>query len=82
MKFKFFVDNEVAFQCNINSSRCIGHNNNGQRCKRRVCMATPYCFSHLPEYLHLKVKPSTIPNAGKGLFAFDKTKNENENEIV
>jgi hypothetical protein len=45
-------------------------------------MATPYCFSHLPEYLHLKVKPSTIPNAGKGLFAFDKTKNENENEIV
>ena len=67
MKFKFFINNEVAFECPINSARCIAHNANGTRCKRRVCIGTPYCFSHLPIYLHLKIMPSTIPQAGKGV---------------
>jgi hypothetical protein len=78
MKFKFFVDNELVFDCKIDSERCSGYNKNGSRCKRRVCLATPYCFTHMPEYLHLKVKQSTIANAGKGLFAFDKNKGNNE----
>ena len=77
-KFNFFVNNHVAFECPINSIRCIAHNVNGSRCKRRVCIGTPYCFSHLPIYLHLKIMPSTIPQAGKGLFAFDKTKGNDE----
>ena len=78
MKFKFFVNNEIAFECPINSVRCSAHNSNGARCKRRVCIGSPYCFGHLPMYLHLKIMPSTIPHGGKGLFAFDKTKENNE----
>jgi hypothetical protein len=78
MKFQFFINNEVAFECKINSVRCIGKNKSGQICKRRICIGTPYCFTHLPSYMHLKVKISNIPNAGKGIFAIDKTKNDNE----
>jgi hypothetical protein len=78
MKFQFFINNEIAFECKINSVRCIGKNKTGQTCKRRVCIGTPYCFSHLPTYLHLKVKVSNIPNAGKGIFATDKTKEDDE----
>eukprot|EP01041_Mallomonas_annulata_P017839 gene17839-36492_t len=78
MKFNFFVNNEIAFECPINSVRCSAHNSNGARCKRRVCIGSPYCFGHLPMYLHLKIMTSTIPHGGKGLFAFDKTKENNE----
>ena len=78
MKFKFFINNQVAFECPINSARCIAHNRNGTRCKRRVCIGTPYCFTHLTTYLHLKIKVSTIPHAGKGLFALDNTKGNND----
>ena len=40
MKFRFYVDDDIVFQCDINSERCIGYNLNGHRCKRRVCMAS------------------------------------------
>jgi hypothetical protein len=73
-KFTFYIDNDIAFQCNLETNRCIAHNKNNTRCKRRVAIGLPYCCIHLPTNLHLKIKPSTIPNAGKGLFAFDKTK--------
>ena len=36
MKFKFFVNNEIAFECPINSVRCSAHNSNGARCKRHT----------------------------------------------
>ena len=58
----FFVNNKIAFECPINSVRCIAHNSNGARCKRRVCIGSPYCFGHLPMYLHLKIMTSTIPH--------------------
>jgi hypothetical protein len=54
-KFTFYVDNEIAFQCNLETNRCIAHNKNGTRCKRRVAIGLPYCCVHLPTNLHLKL---------------------------
>jgi len=78
MKFSFYINHNIAFQCKLTCSRCTGTNKNGSRCRRTVCIGLKYCFSHLPIYLHLKIMPSTIPHGGKGLFAFDKTKGNNE----
>ena len=78
MRFRFFVNNAVVFQCNLNCGQCTGTTTAGTRCKRRVCIGTPFCFSHITPALQLKVAPSTIPNAGKGVFAFNKTKGANE----
>ena len=78
MRFRFLVNNALAFQCVLNCSQCTGTTVAGTRCKRRVCLATPFCFSHISSALQLKVAPSTIPNAGKGVFAFNKTKGANE----
>ena len=71
----------------LSTFRCSGYNKNGTRCKRNVIIGLPYCFQHTASIYNLKVKQSTIPNAGLGLFALDKTKNDNDivfknNEII
>lgn len=40
----------------------------GHRCRLRTCMRFPYCWVHLKSQEGLVVKPSTIANAGLGLF--------------
>lgn len=67
----------TEFQCNLKKERCVGHTKTGNRCKRNVCIGLDYCFSHLQIDKHLKIKASTIPNAGKGLFALNKQLPEN-----
>jgi hypothetical protein len=42
-------------------------------------MGLPFCFQHRVKELNIKVAPSTIPNAGKGLFADNGT---HDNAIV
>lgn len=70
-QFTFRVNDENRFRCNIQSEQCSVMKASGQRCRRRVCIGSPYCFSHLLYIKHLRIKTSTIPNAGKGLFAVD-----------
>ena len=41
------------------------------RCKRKVYIDLPYCWQHLDKDKQLKIKPSGIANARKGLLAFD-----------
>jgi len=77
-KFKFYVGNDLVFQCNLKSMRCSGHNKDGKRCKRRCVIGFEYCFMHLASEKHLKIKVSNIPNANKGLFAYDKSKNDDD----
>ena len=67
------TDEPVSFKCNLQCTRCGGVKPNGQRCKARTCIGTPYCWQHLLKK-HLRIKTSTLPGAGKGLFAFDPTK--------
>ena len=68
-QFKYYIGNNLHFVGNLHCERCIATNKNGSQCKRQVCIGLPYCFSHLQSLKYLKIKPSTIPNAGKGLFA-------------
>jgi hypothetical protein len=59
--------------------RCEGTNKDGTQCKERaVIIGLPLCFQHTASVYHLKIKQSTIPNAGLGLFAYDRTKADNE----
>lgn len=73
-EFIITVDGEKVF----NSTLCRGHVKNGARCKRKVVIGFEYCFSHLPQEMRLKIKTSTIAGAWSGLFAFDRTKGEDE----
>ncbi len=41
----------------------------GRTCRRRTCITQPKCWQHTQADQGLRVKPSTIPGAGKGLFA-------------
>lgn len=77
MKF-LFVSPTNQFHCGLQCDQCAALTRAGSRCKRRVCVGLPYCFMHLPIYLNLKILESKLPNAGKGLFAYDPTKHENE----
>ena len=79
MPYQFkFTSPTTDFSCNIETKRCEGINKNGLRCKRKVGIGTPLCFSHLEKTKQIKIKKSTLPDAGKGLFAVNKQKEPNE----
>ena len=48
--------------------RCTGTTKSGARCRKRTCRGT-LCWQHLKKQEGLRVKKSTIPGAGLGLFA-------------
>ena len=57
--------------------QCHGHAKSGERCKRRTARS-PYCFTHLEKEEHLKIKTSTIPHSGLGIFTTTaRKKNDN-----
>lgn len=60
----------IRFDQELPSAQCRATNKQHLRCKRQVIIGTPYCFQHLASNMHLKIKDSTIPNAGKGLFCY------------
>lgn len=68
--FKFYVNNDLYFASPMEKRECVGRTKSGARCLRNVFIGQPYCFQHMVPNLHLKIKPSTLPNAGKGLFAW------------
>jgi hypothetical protein len=77
--FSFYNDNEERiFYEKLKTRQCIGHNVKGKRCKRKCTIGFEYCPLHLEANLKLKVKKSQIQNAGKGLYAYDKTKEDDE----
>lgn len=50
--------------------RCTATRKAGGRCTRRTCKVGPLCWQHTRLVSGLSVKPSSIPGAGNGLFAF------------
>ena len=78
MKFSFFINHVLHFRGNLECEQCRGTTKQGKQCTRRTCIGTGWCYSHLLSEKHLRILPSTIPHAGKGLFAMDKTKGPNE----
>jgi len=59
---------ETTFQERLECEFCGAATAKGTPCRRRVCIGLPYCVTHSRQLLHLTVKPSTVPHAGKGLF--------------
>jgi len=76
-KFKYYIDDELNFECNLESHRCQGRTLHNLRCKRNCVIGFEYCFTHLQKVKHLVIRQSQIINGGKGLYAFNKTKPNN-----
>jgi hypothetical protein len=70
--FQFSVDNKTKFQCKVHCAECTAVKPDGAHCKRRVCIGSPYFYVHLMQIKHLRIKPSTLEGAGKGLFAMNR----------
>jgi hypothetical protein len=64
-------DNSIRFQHQLATERCIGTSKTNQRCRRLVTIGINQCFQHMS---NLKIKSSMIDNAGKGLFAYNKSR--------
>jgi hypothetical protein len=59
---------KMAWGCPLLSARCVHVGEKGQ-CNNRSVIGIGYCWQHLKSDLGLKIKDSTIRQAGKGLFA-------------
>ena len=70
---------DISWDGKMRTERCHFTTNSGQRCKRHIIIGLDCCFQHREKKYHVKVQPSTIPNAGSGLFATDQT---NDNAVV
>lgn len=72
-RFRFAShDGQQAFACPVQCQRCSGTTRAGNQCSRRTCIGTPKCWQHLLNEGKLRIKASTVPGAGKGLFAMDR----------
>ncbi|AAR26960.1 FirrV-1-G2 [Feldmannia irregularis virus a] len=70
MSFVFEKDeDDSTWSCPLLCQRCAYVRPNGEQCKKRVCVGHPFCWIHVRAAFGVTVKTSTIPNAGKGLFA-------------
>ena len=79
--FRFYInknEHKPYFEGHLQKEQCRYIRPNGEHCKRMTCIPIPLCTQHLALELHLKIKKSLIPHAGKGVFAYDPSKGENE----
>lgn len=58
-----------SWSCAVACGQCTYVRANGAQCRNRVCHGSPYCWIHNKLAYGLRARPSTIPGAGKGLFA-------------
>ncbi len=73
-RFIFRVNKKVFFQCFLKCSQCKAKTHAGHRCSRNVCIGLPYCSQHLKSHMDLNIGKSHIPNANKGIFAYNPNK--------
>lgn len=57
------------WSCPIVCRRCKHRRANGAICKNKVCFGSPVCWVHNSILYGLKIKESSIPKPGEGLFA-------------
>ena len=67
------------FQCKLKTRQCDGRTRSGARCTRPVAQGLRTCFQHREGKHGLRVGPSKIPGAGKGLFS---TRAFKKNELI
>ena len=85
MPYKYqFKDNNPGgkhFDCQLQCDRCTYVNETTQRqCRRNVCIGLRMCWQYTIMVSHLRIKQSTNPDAGKGLFV--QSKDHANNEVV
>lgn len=68
--FKFYVNNQLYFASRMKKQECIAKTKKGTQCRHIVNIGQPFCYQHITSSMNLKIKPSTLPNGGKGLFAW------------
>ena len=75
-----FVYPATGFSCPLESHQCEANTRTGGQCRRRAVIGSSpaVCWNHLLKEKHLRIAPSRIPNAGKGLFAMDPSKDVGE----
>jgi hypothetical protein len=78
MKYFHFRTPTIDINEPLAVEQCEFIKKDGTRCKRKVCIGLPHCYSHKIIEYDLKVKESTIPHAGLGLFAYDPDKRAGE----
>lgn len=60
----------VSVDAPLNCSQCEGTTRAGNPCSRNVCIGRGLCWQHTRSTYHVRIAPSSIPGAGKGLFCF------------
>ena len=75
--FEFKINHRIVFRAPLITKRCICDSSTGQRCNNKTVIGSPYCWIHLMNIKHLRIKESNIRNAGKGLFVMDRTAEDN-----
>ena len=75
-KFILSKDSEPQFQGTLKKLQCTHTNpRTSVRCRRFQIIGCGLCWQHLESDRHLKIKKSTLPNAGLGLLAYNRTNN-------
>lgn len=69
--FTFKINDEIQYRTQVQSLQCADNTKKGMRCKRNCVIGSPFSATHLAYNHHLRIKPSQIPNAGKGLYCCD-----------
>ena len=77
-KYFHFHSPTNTFNAPLKSHQCGFIKANQERCKRRVVIGLPMCPVHVVATYKLAIDDSELEHAGKGLFAFDKTKTVDE----
>ena len=76
--FNFYKNQQLKYSANLLRVRCKGKTNVGKKCKLQTYFGIPYCWMHLEKKFSLKIKPSTIRSAGRGLFAYNRQLEKND----
>ena len=61
------------FACALRCGRCTAKTTGGLRCRNRVCLGAPVCWQHTRRDKGLRLAKSTIPGAGRGVFALGRS---------
>ena len=78
VKYFHFHANDHTCDVPLISSRCTHVNNHtNHHCKKRCLIGGSKCWIHLLSDNYLRIKPSTIQNAGSGLFTQKRYNNTN-----
>ena len=70
-RFQITQTDSKVFNCPLSCATCAQQTRNGQACRKRACHGMPVCWMHARTLYNIRAKPSTVPNVGRGLFAFN-----------